>query len=128
MTLTARLALAMILLVAIAVSAVGWLSYRVAALAMLVASSLTRPISRLTAAVERIGRSDQVAIPVDAGGETGVLARAFARVMGDAHAKTAALEREVREHRHTEAARDHHATREHLFSSAVESSHDAVIT
>jgi len=99
-----------------------------AALAVLVANSLTRPISRLTAAVERIGRSDQVAIPVDAGGETGVLARAFARVMGDAHAKTAALEREVREHRHTEAARDHHATREHLFSSAVESSHDAVIT
>jgi PAS domain S-box-containing protein len=86
MTLTARLALAMILLVAIAVSAVGWLSYRVAALAMFIASSLTRPISRLTAAVEGNGRSDQVTITVDAGGETGVLARAFARVMGDAHA------------------------------------------
>ena len=99
-----------------------------AALAVFVARSLTRPISRLTAAVEGIGRSDQAAIPVDAGGETGVLARAFARVMGDAHAKTAALEREVQEHRRTEAARDHHAARERLFSAAVESSNDAVVT
>jgi hypothetical protein len=79
----------MMLLVAIAVSAVGWLSYRVAALAMLVANSMTRPIGRLTAAAEGIGHSDQTTIPVDAGSETGVLARAFARVMGDADAKTA---------------------------------------
>jgi PAS domain S-box-containing protein len=99
-----------------------------AALAVFVASSLTRPISQLIAAVEGIGRNDQVTIPVDASGETGVLARAFARVMGDANAKTAALEREVEEHRRTEAARDHHAARERLFSSAVESSNDAVVT
>jgi PAS domain S-box-containing protein len=99
-----------------------------AALATLVANSLTRPINQLTAAVEGIGRSDPVAIPVDASGETGVLARAFARVMEEANAKTAALEREVREHRLTEAARDHHAAREHLFSAVVESSNDAVVT
>jgi PAS domain S-box-containing protein len=99
-----------------------------AVLAMLVASSLTRPIGRLTAAAERIGNNDLVAIPVNAGGETGVLARAFARVMGEANAKTAALEREVKEHRLTEAARDHHAARERLFSAAVESSNDAIIT
>ena len=90
--------------------------------------SLVRPISQLTAAVEGIGRNDPVAIPVDAGGETGVLARAFARVMGEANAKTAALEREVQEHRRTEAARDHYAARERLFSAAVESSNDAIIT
>ncbi|HEV7634693.1 MAG TPA: PAS domain S-box protein, partial [Bradyrhizobium sp.] len=99
-----------------------------AALAVFVANSLTRPISRLTAAVEGMGKSGPVAIPLDAGGETGVLARAFARVMDEASAKTAALEREVREHRRTEAARDHHAAREHLFSAAVESSNDAIIT
>jgi PAS domain S-box-containing protein len=99
-----------------------------AGLATFVASSLTRPISQLTAAVEGIGRNDAVAIPVDAGGETGVLARAFARVMGDANAKTTALEREIQEHRRTEAARDHHAARERLFSAAVESSNDAVVT
>ena len=67
-------------------------------------------------------------IPVDAGGETGVLARAFARAMEEANAKTVALEHEVPDHRRTEAARDHHAERERLFSAAVESSNDAIIT
>jgi PAS domain S-box-containing protein len=99
-----------------------------AALALLIARSLTRPIVQLTAAVEGLGKNDPTAIPVDAGGETGVLARAFARVMGEVRAKTTALEREVREHRRTEAARDHHAARERLFSAAVESSHDAIVT
>ena len=42
--------------------------------------------------------------------------------------KPLALEREVQEHRRTEAARDHHAERERLFSAAVESSNDAIIT
>jgi len=74
------------------------------------------------------GRGEPVAIPVDASGEAGVLARAFARVMGDVNAKTTALEREIQEHRRTEAARDHHAARERLFSAAVESSNDAIVT
>ena len=99
-----------------------------AALAMFVASSLTRPISRLTAAVEGIGRNDPIAIPVEASGETGVLARAFARVIEEANAKTDALQREVEDHRRTEAARDHYAARERLFSAAVESSNDAIVT
>ena len=99
-----------------------------AALAVLVANSLTRPIDRLTAAVEGIGQSDAIAMPVDAGGESGVLARAFARVLNEANAKTDALQREVQEHRRTETARDHHAARERHFSAAVESSNDAVIT
>ena len=47
--------------------------------------------------------------------------------MDEANAKTVALEREVSEHRRTEAARDH-AERERLFSAAVESSNDAIIT
>ena len=99
-----------------------------AALAVLLARSLTRPISQLTAAVEEIGRNDPTPIPVDAGGETGVLARAFARVMGETSAKTAALEREVEEHRRTAAARDQIAERERIFSAAVESSNDAIVT
>jgi PAS domain S-box-containing protein len=99
-----------------------------AALALLVARSLTRPIIQLTAAVEGVGRNDPAAIPVGASGETGVLARAFARVLGEVNAKTAALEREIQEHRRTETARDHYAAREHLFSAAVESSNDAIIT
>jgi PAS domain S-box-containing protein len=99
-----------------------------AALAVLVARSLTQPIRQLTAAVEGIGNHVPIAIPVDAGGETGVLARAFARVLGETNAKTAALEREVQDHRRTEAARDHHATQERIFSAAVESSNDAIVT
>ena len=99
-----------------------------AALAIFIARSLTRPIVQLTAAVEGIGHNNPVAIPVDAGGETGVLARAFARVMDEVNAKTAELEREVMEHRRTEAARDHHAARERIFSAAVESSNDSIVT
>ena len=63
-----------------------------AVLAIIMARSLTRPIHRLTAAVESIGRKDAIPIPVDAGGETGVLARAFARVISEANAKAVALE------------------------------------
>jgi PAS domain S-box-containing protein len=99
-----------------------------AALAVWIARSLTRPIIQLTKAVEGAGRDSVAAIPVDAGGETGVLARAFARVMGEVNAKTIALECEVEQHRRTEAARALHAEREHLFSAAVESSDDAIVT
>jgi PAS domain S-box-containing protein len=99
-----------------------------AALAVVVARSLTRPISQLTAAVEGIGKDRPVAIPVDASGETGVLAQAFARMIDEANARTTALQREVQDHRRTEAARDHYAARERLYSAAVESSSDAIIT
>jgi PAS domain S-box-containing protein len=99
-----------------------------ALLAFIVARSLTRPINQLHWAVEGIGRGDPVKIPVNASGETGVLARAFERVIGELKAKTAELEREVQEHRRTEAARDHYAARERLFSAAVESSNDAIVT
>ena len=99
-----------------------------AMLALLIARSLTRPISQLTAAVEGIGNNQPVAIPVDADSETGVLARAFARVMAEASARTDALQREVLQHRRTEAERDHYAARERVFSAAVESSNDAIVT
>jgi PAS domain S-box-containing protein len=99
-----------------------------AVLAVLLARSLTRPIVQLTAAVEGAGRNGPAAIPVDAPGETGVLARAFARMVGEAHEKTIELEQEASEHRRTEAARERLAAREQLFSAAVESSHDAIIT
>src|SRR6266702_6547858 len=98
-----------------------------ASLAVLLARSLTRPIGRLTAAVEAIGSGRPADIPVDASGETGVLARAFAQMVEETRVKTAALEREIEEHRRTEVARSHHAARERLFSAAVESSDDAIV-
>jgi PAS domain S-box-containing protein len=107
---------------------VGLLAVLAAALlAVLLARSLTRPIGRLTAAVTAVGSGRPADIPVDASGETGVLARAFAQMVEETRAKTAALEREIREHRRTEAARSHHAAREQLFSAAVESSDDAIV-
>ena len=110
-------------------SSVGLIAVLCAAvLALLIARSLTRPIVRLTEAVQGGGRDGKAIIPVEASGETGVLARAFAQVMEEVNAKTVALEREVAEHRRTVAARDHHAERERLFSAAVESSNDAIIT
>ncbi|MFC5326836.1 PAS domain S-box protein [Bradyrhizobium oligotrophicum] len=99
-----------------------------AALAFVVARSLTRPINQLTQAVEGVGRGETVKIPLEAVGETGVLARAFARVLDEVRSKTAELEREVQEHYLTEAARDHFAARERLYSAAVESSSDAIVT
>lgn len=99
-----------------------------AVLALLIARSLTRPIVRLTEAVQGVAGKGKAVIPVDASGETGVLARAFAHAIEEINAKTAALQQEVQEHRRTVAARDHHAERERLFSAAVESSNDAIIT
>src|SRR6185369_11069430 len=99
-----------------------------AVLALAIARSLTRPIVQLTEAVQGVASNKRIAIPVDARGETGLLARAFAQAIGEVNAKTVALEQEVQEHRRTVAARDHHAERERLFSAAVESSSDAIIT
>jgi len=99
-----------------------------AAMAVVVARSLTRPIKQLTAAVEGVIHNDRFTIPLDAGGEMGVLAKAFGRVMGQVQAKTAELEREVQQHYLTEVARDHFAARERLYSAAVESSNDAIVT
>ena len=70
-----------------------------AVLALLIARSLTRPIIRLTEAVQDTARDGRAIIPVEASGETGVLARAFAQAMEEVNAKTDALEREVLDHR-----------------------------
>ena len=100
-----------------------------AVLALLIARSLTRPIVQLTEAVQGVARDGKAAIPVEARGETGVLARAFAQVIEE-------VERQDRRRSNGRfrsiaapmAARDHHAERERLFSAAVESSNDAIIT
>jgi PAS domain S-box-containing protein len=108
---------------------VGFMALLCAAvLAFLVAKSLTRPIVQLTAAVDAAVGNDAILIPVNASGETGVLARAFSRVISDVKAKTHALESEVQGHRSTATARDRIAERERIFSAAVESSNDAIVT
>src|SRR5262249_20190445 len=90
-------------------------------LVVLLARSLTRPLAQMTGAVERFARDGTMPVPSKAGGEIGLLARAFGRMAGEVRNKTAALKREVEEHRRT-------GDRERLFSAAVESSEDAIIT
>jgi PAS domain S-box-containing protein len=61
------------------------------ALAVIIAHSLTRPLAAMTAAVEGFARNGSVDVPVGAGGEIGVLARAFARMVAEVRANRAAL-------------------------------------
>ena len=63
-----------------------------AVLALLIARSLTRPIVRLTEAVQGVASKGKAAIPVDARGGTGALARAFAQAIEEVNAKTVALQ------------------------------------
>ncbi len=64
-------------------------------LAILLARSLSRPLVQMTRAVEGFSRDHANTLPIEAGGEIGVLARAFARMMGEVKDKTASLEYEV---------------------------------
>jgi PAS domain S-box-containing protein len=97
-------------------------------LSIVFARSLTKPLVEMTAAVEGFAQGQPMTVPTKASGEIGVLARAFARMSGEVQEKTVALQREIEQHRRTEAARERHADRERLFSAAVESSNDAIVT
>jgi PAS domain S-box-containing protein len=97
-------------------------------LAALLARSLTRPLTAMTNAVEGFAEGRAIAIPTGAGGEIGVLARAFARMVEEVRDKTDALKRQAEEHRRTEAALAQHAERERLYTAAVEYSNDTVVT
>jgi PAS domain S-box-containing protein len=139
-----RMTLAMVALGALTAVAVGWLSYRnvqtaglavgaiavlcAGLLAALLARSMTRPLVQMTRAVEAFPRDQTIAIPIGAGGEIGVLARAFAHMIQEVKNKTVSLEKEIAEHRRTEAALEQRADRERLFSAAVQSSMDAIVT
>jgi PAS domain-containing protein len=73
------------------------------ALAVVLARSLAGPLVRMTRAAEGFTRGERIEAPVSAGGEIGVLARAFASMTAQVEDKTTAL-REARpaaSHRHT---------------------------
>jgi PAS domain S-box-containing protein len=95
--------------------------------AVLLARSMTRPLVQMTTAVQAFPRDPEAAMPA-ATGEIGVLARAFARMMAEVKDKTASLEKEVAEHRRTEAELERRTDRERLLSAAVQSSNDSIIT
>ena len=68
-------------------------------LAVLLARSLSRPLVQMTNAVEAFSRGEPMAIPIDAKGEIGVLARAFARMATEVREKEASLKLESDERR-----------------------------
>jgi signal transduction histidine kinase len=62
-------------------------------LALALARSLARPLEQVTAAINAFDSDRPLAAPVDAGGELGLLARAFDRLGRDVREKTVALRR-----------------------------------
>ena len=97
-------------------------------IAVLLSRSLTRPLVQMTAAVKAFPHDQSAAVPTKAAGELGVLAQAFKRMMTEVKEKTASLQTEVEERGLTEAELKRHTDQERLFSAAVESSHDAIVT
>src|SRR5262249_41073535 len=66
-------------------------------LAVFIARSMTQPLGQMTRAVETFTGDRPVVVPTEAGGEIGVLAKAFARMDAEVREKTAALTREIEE-------------------------------
>ncbi len=97
-------------------------------IASLLARSLTRPLVQMTAAVQGFSRDQPAAVPIGAAGELGVLSRACKQMMAEVKEKTASLQKEVEERRRAEVELKRHGDRERLFSAAVESSQDAIVT
>ena len=92
-----------------------------AALAVLLARSLTRPLMQMAHSLSRFTGKEEIPMPVRASGEIGALARAFARMAATVREKTTALQREI-----TERARIEE--RERIYVAAVESASDAIVT
>jgi PAS domain S-box-containing protein len=66
-------------------------------LAIIVARSLSRPLTQMAGAIQGFARGETATVPIVASGEIGMLARAFEQMRADVHAKTAALEHEIEE-------------------------------
>ena len=97
-------------------------------LAVAVARSLTRPLEELSGAVKAFSRGATVHIPMRAGGEIGLFARAFERMIREVQNRTADLQTEIEARRQTEIQLKEHIAREQLFGAAVQSSIDAIVT
>lgn len=64
-------------------------------LAVILARSLTNPLTQMTRSVEEFARGGPVVLPTGASGEIGRLARSFARTMNEIRDKTTELQREA---------------------------------
>jgi signal transduction histidine kinase/CheY-like chemotaxis protein len=66
-------------------------------LAVVLARTMTRPLTQMTAAVAAFSEDTPLLVPLDAGGEIGVLARAFKKMASEVRERTSAMrhDREV---------------------------------
>lgn len=93
-------------------------------LSILLARSLTRPLESMTRAL--LGGAAEA--PVEAGGEVGMMARAFKQLHDEVTEKTEALAVEVEERMEVSAALKDSLAKVLLFNAVVESSGDAIVT
>jgi PAS domain S-box-containing protein len=68
-------------------------------LAIVLARSLTRRLTQMTAAIDSFGRGEPLSLPTRSSGEIGALARAFDRMAAEVREKTMSLESEIVERR-----------------------------
>jgi len=91
-------------------------------LAVLFARSLTRPLRRVTEAVAGFTGGEALSVPETAGGEVGMLARAFAHMARDVQQRTDALHREIAERKLAQEEAGAARARERILIATVESS------
>ena len=65
-------------------------------LALVIARSLSRPLAEMTAGVEGFAHGRPLAVSTGAGGEIGVLARAFVRMAAEVQEQAAAVQRNTK--------------------------------
>lgn len=97
--------------------------------AVLVSRSISQPLNQMTEAAEAISHGEGLQeLPTGSGGETGILARAFARMVREVQEKTAALLAENEARKRTEKELESRIEKERLLSAVVESTGDAIVT
>lgn len=87
-------------------------------LALMLAYSLTRPLVKLTRAIEAVGAGRRVELDIQAAGELGALAQAFGRMQTDIHKSTEAL---LAKNRELESSKAHN-------QAILETAIDGIVT
>lgn len=96
--------------------------------AFVVARSLSRPIVGITKDVRAFQKGEIPTNTRRTNDELGRLSQAIQEMAIEVRDKNSALEKEVAAHKQTELERERYAERDRLYSAAVQSTHDAIIT
>ncbi len=96
--------------------------------AVVLARSLTRPLTQVTHAVDAFAADKDFELPEDAKGEIGVLAQAFSQMAKTLRSQTDSLRNEIQARRKTEAELQAKTERERMFLAVVQSSIDPIMT